>query len=329
MGLELCESEQANRLYTDAFELFKANKSPRGCAAILLRQACVEYALGLKEKILAEERHRRLHAAGSKFEQAFRAFESDEEHRKIIKGHRIRLRITRHYEDEDGKIQEDAAKLGQWGLLVQNEQISWFVGMMILGSGRKQMLKYNRNEIAYRCFRCVRECFSHLKYRFGVMQTLQWEVHTLMAIHDHASAKKTSGLLEKYFRACLEDFENIAAATADQDRGISVAPLKNMMITSYNYLINEVYYMTREEQRAKAWNEEMMRLRDGNIPENFPIHLQNYQPKVAARLGPEGMAKHFDLLQKCMSHWQLAHMNYQREAKALGLLMLMPISESS
>ena len=38
---------------------------------------------------------------------------------------------------------------------------------------------------------------------------------------------------------------------------------------------------------------------------------------MAARLGPEGMVKHFDLSQKCMSDWKLAHVKYQREAKAL------------
>ena len=317
MGLELCESEQANRLYTDAFELFKANKSPRGCAAVLLRQACVEHALVLKENISAEERHRRLDAAESKFEQAYRAFKFDEGHRKIIEGHQILLRITRNHEDEDRKIEDDAAKIGQWGLLVQNEQISWFVGMMILGFGRKQMLKYNRNEIAYRCFRCVRECFRHLEYRFGVMQALQWEVYTLMAIHDHATAKDTSELLNKEFGTCLDDFDKIAAATADQDREINVAPLKNVMILNYSYLISEVYYRTEEEQRVKDWNAKMTRLRDRNIPENIIIHTQQFQPKIAARLGPEGMVKRFNLSQKCMSDWNLAHMNYKKEAKAL------------
>ena len=241
-------------------------------AAILLRHACVEYALRLKEKISAEERNRRLDTAGSKLDQAFRAFEFDERHRKIIEGHLILLRITCNHEDEDGKIQEDAAKIGQWDLLVQNEQISWFVGMMILAFGRKQMLKYNQNEIAYRCFRCVRACFSDLEYRFGVMQALQWEVYTLMAIHDQASAKKISGLLTEEFRACLKDFDNIAAATADQARGISVAPLKNIMITNYSYLISEVYYQTGEVQRG---DEGMAQLRDGNIPKNFLISLQN------------------------------------------------------
>ena len=112
----------------------------------------------------------------------------------------------------------------------------------------------------------------------------------------------------------LEDFDNIAAATADQDRGISVAPLKSMMITIYNYLISEVYYRTGEEQQ---WNKEMTGLIDENIPENFLIKLQNHQPKMAARLGSEGMAEHFDLSQKCMSDWKLARMDYQREAKAL------------
>ena len=264
-----------------------------------------------------EGRHRRLDAAGRKFEQAFGAFEFDEGHRKIIQGHQILLRITRNCEDEDGKIKEDAAKIGQWGLLVQNEQISWFVGMMILGFGRKQMLKYNRNGIAYRCFRCVRECFRHLGYRFGVMQALQWEVYTLMAIHDHAAANNTSELLNKEFRTCVEDLDKIAAETADQDREISVAPMKDVMITSYGYLISEVYYITGEEQRAKDWNAEMTRLRDGNIPENIMIHAQLFQPKMAARLGLEGMAKHYDFSQKCMSDWNLAHMNYKKEAKAL------------
>ena len=82
MGLEICESEQANRLYADALELFKASNSPRGCAAVLLRQACVEHVMGWKEKILAEERHRRLDAAGRKFEEAFSLFVLDEGHRK-------------------------------------------------------------------------------------------------------------------------------------------------------------------------------------------------------------------------------------------------------
>ena len=60
-----------------------------------------------------EGRHRKLDAAGRKFEQAFGAFEFDERHRKIIQGHQILLRITRNFEDKDGKIQEDAAKIGQ------------------------------------------------------------------------------------------------------------------------------------------------------------------------------------------------------------------------
>ena len=317
MELELCESEQANRLYTDAFELFKANKSPRGCAAILLRQACVEHAMGLKDKISAEERHRRLEAARRKFEQAFGAFEFDEGHRKIIQGHQILLRITRNEEDEDGKILEDAIKIGQWGRLVQNEQISWFVGMMMLRFGRKQMLKYNRNGIAYRCFRYVRECFRHLEYRFGVLQALQWEVYTLMAIYDHAAAKDTSELSNKEFRTCLKDFDEIAAATADQDRKINVALLKQMMIDNYSYLISQVYYKTGEEQRAKEWNAEMTRLRDGNSATRSLTYMQHFLPKMAARLGPEGMAEHFDLSLKCMSDWNLANMNYKKEAEAL------------
>ena len=317
MGLELCESEQANRLYTDAFELFKANKSPRGCAAILLRQACVEHAMGLKDKISAEERHRRLEAARRKFEQAFGAFEFDEGHRMIIQGHQILLRITRNDEDEDGKMLEDATKIGQWGRLVQNEQISWFVGMMMLRFGRKQMLKYNRNGIAYRCFRYARECFRHLEYRFGVLQALQWEVYTLLAIHDHAAAKDTSELSNKEFRTCLEDFDKIAAATADQDIKINVACLKQMMIDSYSYLISEVYHKTGEEQRAKEWYAEMTRLRDGNSAKISMIDMQHILPKMAARLGPEGMAEHFDLSRKCMSDWKLAHMNYEKEVKAL------------
>ena len=150
---------------------------------------------------------------------------------------------------------------------------------MILGFGRKQMLKYNRNEIAYRCFRCVRECFRHLGYRFRVMQALQWEVYTLMAIHDHAAAKNTSELLNKEFRTYLEDLYKIAATTADQDRQISVAPLKDGMITNDSYLISEVYYKTGEEQRAKDRNVEMTRLRNGNIPENVMIHAQLFEPR--------------------------------------------------
>ncbi len=316
MGLELCKSEQANRLYTDAFELFKANKSPRGCAAVLLRQACVEHARGLEEKISAEERHRRLDAAGRKFEQAFGAFEFDEAHRKIIRGHQILLRITRNDEDEDRKLLDDAAEIGRWGLLVQNEQISWFVGMMMLGFGRKQMLKYNRNGIAYRCFRCVRECFKHLGYIFGVTQALQWEVYTLLAIHDYAAAKDTSKMFEKKFRTCLEDFEKLAAAAGEQDSNVNVAPLKQMMTLSYGYLISQVYYVMGEGQRAKELIAEMTRSRDGNLPENPMIQVQHFRSKMAARLGPEGMAKRLYLIQKCMSDWNIAHMNYQKEAKA-------------
>lgn len=150
--LKLGDTQAASQLYRQAFDLFTDSNSPRGRAAVLLRQGCVEHLQASAGDVSAEEKSQRCETARKKFAEALRLFDLDEAHSQIVRGHQILLNIT---SGSDINIVQESAQIGLWGRASSNELVAQLVGMLMQRFGRRQMLDYARNDVALKCYKCA------------------------------------------------------------------------------------------------------------------------------------------------------------------------------
>jgi hypothetical protein len=88
-GLKLGDTEAASELYRQAYDLFTDRVSPRGRAAVLLRQGCVEHHRASAGDVSPEEKSQRCETARQRFTEALQLFQLDEAHSQIVRGHQI------------------------------------------------------------------------------------------------------------------------------------------------------------------------------------------------------------------------------------------------
>jgi hypothetical protein len=109
-------SEKSTELYSEALDLFQKGGLRRGCAAILLRQGCVEHMLAVAKTTKVEtQRMKGLGIAKGKLKDALDLFALDEVHTKITEGHLILVKIGVGKNDDVIYISNRQPKLANGG----------------------------------------------------------------------------------------------------------------------------------------------------------------------------------------------------------------------
>lgn len=184
--LSLLESDESSQmLLQQAYNLFQRSDSPRGCAAVRLRQGCIEHMKCYSSACMPNERREFLQAAKEHFSDALRLFDLDEVHRQIVRGHQMILMISGHEDMET--INSLAKEIGSWGISSNNEGISEFIGSLLIRFGRRLLYQSEVNK-ALMCFEAARECFSAMEEQYGTFQAMisTITVHSLTQNNLHA-----------------------------------------------------------------------------------------------------------------------------------------------
>ena len=256
--LKLGDIEAAGLLYGQAYDLFTDSASKRGCAAVLLRQGCVEHLRAVTDDVSPEEKIQRCETARKKFAESLRLFEEDEAHSQIVHGHQILLSIT---SGEDSNIVKEAAEIGNWGRAASNEIISQFVGILMQRFGRRQMLDYGRNDVALKCYRCAQSCFTSLGDQFGLFRALSSELYLLSLMND---ALATRGMIDKpkeVFKELLVYLEKMASEHPSSKS--DCATLRRDMTMVFGNLVTSAYHGVGDGEGLEQWKKELQKLHSG------------------------------------------------------------------
>lgn len=248
-GLKLGDTQAAGQLYRQAYDLFTDSVSPRGRAAVLLRQGCVEHLQASAGDVSPEEKSQMCEIARKKFAEALILFELDEAHSQIVRGHQILLNITSG--SDNNSIVQEAAQIGRWGRASSNELVSQFVGILMQRFGRRQMLDYTRNDVALKCYKCAQSCFSGLEDRFGFFRALNSEMYILNWTRDHSAALSLANKQKALFKELLEYIDKMANKHPSSKS--SCSSISQDMILVFGNLISSVYYKVGDAKALSAW----------------------------------------------------------------------------
>lgn len=255
--LKLGDTQAAGNLYYEAYDLFVAAVSPRGQAAVRLRQGCVEHLLACPGNISREEKGQRYEAARQKFMEAVLLFDLDEVHIQIVRGHQILLDISSGHEQN---IIQAAADIGRWGHASKNELVSQFVGNLMLRFGRRQKLVYAQNDIALKCFRCARACFMALGDRFGLFRAMNFETSLLESVDDSLAARSLINKQKDLLRELGEYIDNMSKDHPDQKSNFYA--LRIDMMSIFHDLISNAYHKFGAAEALIAWKKEYKEIRN-------------------------------------------------------------------
>ncbi|MCJ1358739.1 MAG: hypothetical protein MMC33_008739 [Icmadophila ericetorum] len=256
--LKLGDVDAAGQLYQQAYDLFEDFGSPRGRAVVLLRQGCVEHIQILAGNLSPEENSRRRGIAKEKFTQSLRLFSLDEAHAQIVRGHQILLDITSSIDDD---ILQRAADIGRWGHASSNEEVSRFVGNLMQRLARRQMLDFNRNDFALKCYKCAQSCFNSLGDRFGLFRALNSEMYLHDQINDHLAARALLDKLKPLFAELVKYIDKM-----DQEHSNnSFHALKAEMTIPFRSQVHFIYQRIGDTAALDGWNTELQRLLGGEL----------------------------------------------------------------
>jgi CHAT domain-containing protein len=251
-GLKLGDIQAAGQLYQQAYDLFTDSASPRGRAAVLLRQGCVEHLQASANDVSPEEKSQRCETARQKFAEALHLFELDEAHSQIVRGHQILLNITSG--SDDNNIVLEAAQIGYWGRASSNELVSQFVGILMQRFGRRQMLDYARNDVALKCYKCAQSCFRSLEDRFGLFRALNSEMYILNSMNNQLAALSMVNSQKALFKELLEYIDKMA--NEHPSIKSSCPSLSQDMIAVFGNFINSVYFKVGDTKALDAWKKD-------------------------------------------------------------------------
>jgi hypothetical protein len=269
-NLKLGNTVAASRLYQEAHDLFSLIGSPRGLAAVLLRQGCVEHIQTSIGNVPFEEKSTRCDIARQKFSQALRLFDLDEAHCQIVRGHQILLKIT---SGVDNSIAREASEIGRWGRSSKNELISSFVGNLMLRFGRRQMLDYARYGSALKCYKCAQACFSGVRDQFGYFRAANAEMHILNLMNDSLAARSMVDSQKELFKGLLQYIDKVVDDRASA--ASAVTAMKQDMISMFGSLVNEVYHSAGDVEALRLWNGELRLLRKGKDSATISMALSD------------------------------------------------------
>lgn len=275
-GLKLGDTHVAGQLYRQAYDLFTDIASPRGRAAVLLRQGCVEHLQASAGDVSGEEKSQRCETARQKFAEALRLFEFDEAHSQIVRGHQILLSITS--DSNNNNIVQEAAQIGRWGRASSNELVSQFVGILMQRFGRRQMLDYAHNDVALKCYKCAQSCFSGLEDRFGLFRALNSEMYILNSMNNQLAALSMVNKQKALFKELLKYIDQMSNRHPSSKSDCS--SLSQDMVLIFGNLIRSVYSKVGDTKALGAWKKD------------FRGELDKIGGVAAMDEGLDGMAKY-------------------------------------
>ncbi|EED15877.1 hypothetical protein TSTA_009950 [Talaromyces stipitatus ATCC 10500] len=306
--LSLLESDEwSQRLLQQAHNLFQRSDSPRGCAAVRLRQGCIEHMKCYSSACMPNERTGFLQAAKERFSDALHLFDLDEVHCQIVRGHQMMLMISGQ---EDMKTVTSLARdIGSWGIRSNNEGISEFIGSLLIRFGRRLLYQSEVNK-ALMCFEAARECFSAMEEQYGTFQAMisTITVHSLTQNNLHARY-----LIEhqtESFYALLNYFDGLR----DSDPLYSgFHGTKVNVITSYDSVVSPIYRSLGEFEALKKWRAEVKQLlKKDNMTMTIALREALSDPFFNNYFGKAG-----HLLVTVSSSWASPSFNIFRSASTL------------
>jgi CHAT domain-containing protein len=266
--LKLGDAELAGQLYRQAYDFFSDTGSPRGQAAVRLRQGCVQHMQALAAHISPVEQSQRYGLARQYFEESLRLFGLDEANSQIVHGHQILLAVTSKI---DGNLLEQAREIGIWGRTASNEAISQFVGILMQRFGRRQMLDHSRHSVALKCYKCAQACFDGLNDRFGLFRALTSELYLYDSMNDHIATRSVLDEEKAMFEEVLELLGSMAKRYPSSVSNCDT--LRRDMILVSGNLILSAYNSVGDIKAHDTWKKNLLDLRGGNLGAEF----WNYQ----------------------------------------------------
>ncbi|KAF5017196.1 hypothetical protein F66182_10900, partial [Fusarium sp. NRRL 66182] len=130
-------SNDVSRCYAEALELFETSNSPRGKAAVYLRQASILHAKSYNYDPTDTEREALLQEASEHLEKAIDLFDMDEANVQIVKANQILVEISQGNANL-ADLRKRAGEIGKWGRECQNELIAFHIGTVMIRFARRE-----------------------------------------------------------------------------------------------------------------------------------------------------------------------------------------------
>ncbi|KAH8704768.1 CHAT domain-containing protein [Talaromyces proteolyticus] len=253
--LFLTSSDESDKLLREVYDLFRISDSPRGCAAVRLRQGCVAHMKCYSPDCTVHDRLGFLQAAEEYLSEAHGLFDGDEAHCQIVRGHQTMLLITRQADIKS--VTMLAAQIGLWGKEVCSEGISEFVGSLLIRFGRR-LLNHLEVDKALMCFEAARECFSSLEEQYGAFQAVvsTIEVHSLT--HNDFQARYLIEKQRQSFHDLLDLFTRLGESNPIYNNVFHGT--KTNFITSYDLVVSPIYRNLGDYEGLRNWRRQLKEL---------------------------------------------------------------------
>lgn len=253
-GMSLNDNSDSQVCHKKALELYRRSKAPRGCAAVKLREACIQHAAALREVVKSSAWSRLIEDAKSNLEEAEHLFEMDVYHQLLVRAHKIMLSIS------SGDIHDvihQAHDLGTIALQTQNLMMAQYAGLLIMKYGQRRWNDQSDSHPAFLSFECARACFTATQNQYLVFTTLttQLELSTTLSYHSKSRALADQTVLS--FRKLLSFLNDVSRNHPAQR---TVPLVISGIVTAVGPMISRAYYYSNDTAALISWFEEISAL---------------------------------------------------------------------
>ncbi|KAG4414207.1 hypothetical protein IFR04_012654 [Cadophora malorum] len=248
--------------YQNAIYLMEAAGSPRGRAAVLLRQAAV-----LHMEALFHCRSRKSHAknqlseASSKLQEALHGFRGDEANTALVNCHLILLEISHHGPDPDNGtlgIENRAAEIGVWGKHAENTVLSQFCALLMLRFGRRMFLDHWHLKVALLCISCAKAVLKASDDETFLLQALLAEADVVHSSGNFSQAELVLREARKSLDAVLKLLRELGQAGNKTQRSLK-GPTANLL-SFYDSVASKILMSAADPSALQQWRDVYSRL---------------------------------------------------------------------
>ncbi|KAJ5735709.1 uncharacterized protein N7483_000834 [Penicillium malachiteum] len=256
--LRLDYSNEVQKCYESALDLFRAAGCKRGQAATVFRQGCCLHILGRLRRSLNEPYLELLIEAESKLQEALELFGRDEGNAYLVKAHQILLSISKGNPQRVKKLARD---IGEWCAKAKNEQLAHVIGVLMCRFGNREWSQYSNLDTSRQAWECAYEIFKPVGDMIPLFQTVVSRAAVQRDIFNKDPAlmliEEASSMMDEV-RGYIRDKIQSAPRTplGDQDRTILQTNKCNLLWT-FSRQIGRIYALAEDTESFLGWHTRM------------------------------------------------------------------------
>ena len=249
----LNDNSEAQLQYQKALDLFRMSGSRRGCAAVILRQACVQHAAALRQTPLSSIRRRLIEEAQKKLEEAGVLFEMDVHHQLLVMAHRVILNIC---SGETRDVVRYSQEIGSIALQHGSLMTAQYAGLLMMKYGQRLWNDQADSHAAFLSYECAHACFLAMQDQYLAFTALMPQLELSATISHHTKARVLADRTVSSFRPLLKELNDVEPYSVGQNIHLIIPG----MIMTVGSAVSRAYYHANDLAALVQWYEDIIAL---------------------------------------------------------------------